>query len=409
MSLRKRIRKRGNWSRAAGLSLSLVSLVVMQGCRDREATGPDEGGRAGDAAVEIWAHPDTLGVDVYTPLDFEAASRNVVWAIDRFTAGVLRYDPSNGEYGIIGLQDRPPAEIVSPARLAIGQNEGIFVFDDSTGMVDLFSPGGQHIRGFDPGLRPSILEVSRQPLRLTYGVRTFAGSDTVPTLSIIQSDFLGQDQDTLLSPDVGPESLRDAKAFRRNVIVTPASGGLWVFSRTMSDTVFEVSARTARKLVLPETDSLRVGVIADLQQQILWVVSPNPPSGLDYEAFDISGEAEGGIIDGGSAYLGARTTPGGFSPQTAYDGTVSGWWRGDRNIFAPRAFDMRIEDLRTEADTARAERDSRRAAIASDWERLSAAADSVRRAMLEEEQEVQEQEGLEPDSLAQEDIEPLEE
>jgi hypothetical protein len=385
-------------------------MVVMQGCRDREVSAPDESGRAGEGAVEIWAHPDTLGVDVYTPLDFDAASRNVVWAIDRFTAAVLRYNPSKGEYGIIGLQDRPPAEIVSPARLAIGQNEGIFVFDDSTGMIDLFSPGGQHIRGFDPGLRPSILEVSREPLRLTYGVRTFTGSDTVPTLSIIQSDFLGRSQDTLLSPDVGPESLRGAKAIRRNLVVTPANGGLWVFSRAMSDTVFEVSASgPARKLVLPETDSMRVGVIADLEQQILWVVSPNPPSGLDYEAFDISGEGDDGIIDGESAYLGARTTPGAFSAQAAYDGTVSGWWRGERKIFAPKGFDMRIDDLRAEAETARAERGARRATIASDWERLAAVADSIRGAMLEEERQVQEQEGLAPDSLAPEDVEPLQE
>jgi hypothetical protein len=400
LSPRKRDRKSRLWSRAAGVALSVCAAsAVLQGCGEgeREGSAPDEGAEAGNAAVEIWAHPDTMGIDVYTPLDFKAASRNVVWAIDRFAAGVLRYDPSNGEYGIIGLQDRPPAEIVSPARLAIAQDAGFFVFDDSTGMVDLYSPGGQHLRGFDPGLRPSILEVSRDPLRLTYGVRTFSGSDTIPTLSVIQSDFLGQHRDTLLSPEVGPESLRHLKALRRNVVVTPAMSGLWAFATAMSDTVFEVTSSTPeRKLVLPETDSMRIGVIADLQQQILWVLSPRPLGGLDYEAFDISGQGDGGIIDGRSAYLGARTTPVGFSAQAAFDGTVSGWWRGERRVFAPMGFDMRVDALRERVETARAERDSRRAAIASDWQRLVAAADSAMKAAREEEQQIREEEGLEP-------------
>lgn len=383
----------GAGRRLLGIAICVCgAALALQGCLERGET--DGGGESEDAAVQIWAHPDTLGLAVYTPLDFDLASRNVVWAIDRFAGVVLRYDPSKGEHGVIGLQERPPAEIVRPARLAVAQ-EGIFVFDDSTEMIDLYAPGGQHLRGFDPGLRPSILEVSQNPLRLTYGVRTFTGSDTIPTLSIIQSDFLGRSLDTLLSPAVGPASLRNEPALRRNVVVTPAASGLWVFARSMSDTVFEVSSSDrSRKLALPETDSMRVGVIADLQQEILWVVSPRPMGGLDYEAFDVSGEGTDGIIDGRAAYLGARTTPGGFSARVAYDGVVSGWSVGERRIYAPEGFDMRIEELRGTAEQARADRDARRAAISEEWERLAAVADSIRESGREDEQTIREEEEL---------------
>lgn len=340
----------------------------------------------------MWAHPDTLGIDVYRPLDFKAASRNVVWAIDGVARGVMRYEPAEGEYGVFGLLGRPPAEVVKPARLAIAENTGIFVFDDSTGMIDLYSPGGQHVRGFDPGLRPSILELSRQPLRLTYGVRTFA-DDTIPTLSVIQTDFLGASPDTLLSRNVGPPALRQAIAARGNLIAAPALSGLWILSRTASDTVFEVtSTGSARKLVLPEPDSLRAGVLADLQQNILWVVSGRPTGGLDYEAYDISGEGEGGVIDGSAAYLGARTTPVGFTGKVAYDGSVSGWWRGDRGVFAPRGYDMRTEELRTEARVARAGRAARRAAIADEWARVIEAAQQARREAQQDVEDIQAEE-----------------
>jgi hypothetical protein len=351
--------------------------LFAQGCdanRDGQSPTPD----TDIAAVEIWAHPDSLGIEVYAPLDFKAAGRDVVWAIDRIARGVMRYEPSVGEHGVFGFQERPPAEVVSPARLAVAENTGIFVFDDSTGTVGLYSPGGQFLRGFDPGLRPSIFEVSRHPLLLTYGVRTFA-DDSIPTLTIIQTDFLGQDPDTLLSPDVGPETLRDAPAVRGNLVSTPAKSGLWIFSRTASDTVFELAGTgPERRLVLPEADTLRAGMLADLQQEILWVVSPRPTGGLEYEAYDLSGEAVDGIIDGSRAYLGARTTPVSFTGQVAFDGSVSGWWRGDRGVYSPRGYDMRVEELRAAAPAARETRTTRRAAIADEWTAVVEAAEAAR-------------------------------
>jgi hypothetical protein len=375
------------------LGLGVVALSLQACGRDTGREYP-LAAEADFGAVEIWAHPDTVGVDVYSPQDFKAASRSVAWAIDGIARGVMRYEPGEGKHGIFGFQERPPAQVVSPARLAIAENTGVFVFDDSTGMVDLYSPGGQHLRGFDPGLRPSILEVSRRPLRLTYGVRAFA-DDSIPTLVVIQTDFLGQNPDTLLSPDVGPETLRAAPAVRGGLIATSSISGLWIFSRMATDTVFEVGSGTARKLALPEADSMRAGILADLQQEILWVASARPEGGLEYEAYDISGPGDNGVIDGNQAYLGVRTTPLSFVGRVAYDGSVSGWYRGERGVYAPRGFDMRVEELRDNVESARATRVERRTATADLWVRTLQAVEDARKALQEEDEAVRAEEGLE--------------
>ena len=379
---------------AVALILCAATFISQACAPERESDEPVSLGDGLEAA-EIWAHPDTLGIEVYAPLDFKAASRTVAWAIDRVARGVMRYEPAAGQHGVFGFMDRPPVQVVSPARLAVAENTGLFVFDDSTGMVDLYSPGGQHLRGFDPGLRPSILEVSRRPLRLTYGVRAFA-DDSIPTLAIIQTDFLGENPDTLLSPDVGPETLRGAPAVSGGLVSTPATGGLWVFSRTALDTVFEVSSTgPQRKLVLPETDSMRVGMLADLQQEILWVVEPRPTGGLAYEAYDISGPGDDGIIDGAAAYLGLRTTPPYFVAKVAFDGSVSGWSRGDRGVLAPKGFDMRIEELREGAASAPAAREAQREARANLWTAVLKAVEEAKAEALAEEEAIRAEEGLE--------------
>jgi len=380
----------------AAVTLSLLSATLaFQACAP-ERGSEDSVSLEGDLeAVEIWAHPDSLGIEVYDPMDFKAASRTVVWAIDRIARGVMRYEPAENEYGVFGFLDRPPEQVVSPARLAVAENTGLFVFDDSTGMVDLYSPGGQHLRGFDPGLRPSILEVSRRPLRLTYGVRAFT-DDSIPTLAIIQTDFRGENPDTLLSPEVGPETLRDAPAIRGGLVSTPSIGGLWIFSRTALDTVFEVSGSGAqRKLVLPESDSMRVGVLADLQQEILWVIEPKPTGGLGYEAYDISGPGDDGIIDGAAAYMGFRTTPFSFVAKAAFDGSVSGWWRAERGVLAPKGFDMRIDELRAGAASAPATREAQREARALQWAEVLEAVEAAREEALTEDAAVRAEEGLE--------------
>jgi hypothetical protein len=173
--------------------------------------------------------------------------------------------------------------------------------------------------------------------------------------------------------------------------------GLWLFAKAMSDTVFEVSGvGPSRKLVLPETDTLRAGVIADLQQQILWVVTPRPTGGLDYEGYDISDSGDGAeIIDGASAYLGARATPQYFSAKVAFDGTVSGWWRSERGVFAPRGYDMRIDDLRAGAALAREGRPERRAVQVQAWERALQAFEEAGKAAREELENLREGEELE--------------
>jgi hypothetical protein len=341
--------------------------LALQGCTGqdaRQSMPPD-----GDEAVEMWVHPETLSPAVRRPVDFKAESRDVAWGLGAGASSVLRYEPSRGESGTFGLGE--------PARLAVAENAGVFVFDDSTGMLDLFSPSGQHLRGFDPGLRPSILEVALRPLGLTFGVLTVT-DDTIPTLTVVQTDFRGLGADTLLSAGVGPESLRGAAAVGGELVAAPALSGLWVFAKAMSDTVFEVSgAGSSRKLVLPETDPFRAGVLADLQQEILWIVAPRPTGGLGYEAYDISGAGDDGIIDGAAAYLGFRTTPPSFLAKAAFDGSVSGWWRGERGVFVPKGYDMRIEDLRLRADGARVIRDARREANAEEWMRAVESAEEA--------------------------------
>ncbi|MCK5448404.1 MAG: hypothetical protein KAJ43_09680 [Gemmatimonadetes bacterium] len=378
-----------------GFVLCLCAAAIsLQACAPEQGFEEPVSSEADLEAVEIWAHPDTAGINVYAPLDFKAASRSVVWAIDGVARGVMRYEPSEGKHGVFGFVENPPAQVVSPARLAVAENTGLFVFDDSTGMVDLYSPGGQHLRGFDPGVRPSILEVSRRPLRLTYGVRAFA-DDSIPTLAIIQTNFLGQNPDTLLSPDVGPETLRGAPAVRGSLVSTPSIGGLWVFSKAASDTVFEVSGTgPSRKLALPEADTLRAGILADLQQEILWVVAPRPTGGLEYEAYDISGPGDDGVINGTTAYLGVRTTPLYFLARVTFDGSVSGWWRGDRGVYAPKGYDMRVDELRDGAPSARATRVARRAATANLWVEVLQAVEEAKEEARREDEEVRAEEEL---------------
>lgn len=378
----------GRWLAVCLPGLALFALGCGQQAEQGAALSAND-----EAAVEIWAHPDTFGFDVYTPLDFKASSRTVVWGIDRGARAVMRYQPSKGEFGVFGFLEHAPDEVVSPARLAIAENTGIFVFDDSLGMLDLYSPGGQHLRAFDPELRPSILEISHRPLRLTYGVRTL-GEDANPTLTVIQTNFMGQNPDTLLSADVGPESLRHASAVRGRLVATPSMSGLWLFAKAMSDTVFEVSGvGPSRKLVLPETDIVRAGVIADLQQQILWVVTPRLTGGLDYEGYDISDSGDRAeIIDGTTTYIGARSTPLNFSAQVAFDGTLSGWWRSEIGVFTPRGYDMRIDDLRAGAVQAREARTERRAPIVEAWERELQAREKTREKPREKVEELREEE-----------------
>ena len=389
----------GHRTTRVGLKFALclcIATLFLQGCTsERGSEKPVSLEESDLEAVEMWAHPDTLGIHVYAPEDFKAASRSVAWAIDGIAKGVMRYEPAESKHAVFGFLDNPPEQVVSPARLAVAENTGLFVFDDSTGLVDLYSPGGQHLRGFDPGVRPSILEVSLRPLRLTYGVRAFA-DDSIPTLAIIQTDFLGHNPDTLLSPHAGPETLRYAPAVSGSLVATPSVSGLWVFSNTATDTVFEVSGvGPSRKLVLPESDSMRVGILADLQQEILWVVEPRPTGGLRYEAYDISGPGDDGMVDGAAAYLGLRTTPPRFVAKVAFDGSVSGWWRGERGVFAPKGFDMRIEELREGAAIAPAVREAQREATANLWvEVLQDAEEARERARLEDEA-VRVEEGLE--------------
>ncbi|MBT8479661.1 MAG: hypothetical protein KJO06_12140, partial [Gemmatimonadetes bacterium] len=85
--------RRGPLSRPGFVLCLCAAALSFQGCaEDRGAESPVPSD-ADLEAVEIWAHPDTLGIDVYAPEDFKAASRSVAWAIDGIARGVMRYEP----------------------------------------------------------------------------------------------------------------------------------------------------------------------------------------------------------------------------------------------------------------------------------------------------------------------------
>jgi hypothetical protein len=346
------------------LVLSLITAVAG-GCEQVAESEVD--GAAAEEAVEIWTHPDTVGIEIRAPIEMKSSSRSVVWGLDQIARAVMRFEPSAGDFGVFGLGELPPVEVRNPARMAVTENSGIFVYDATTRMVDLYTPGGQFLRGFDPGYPVSILEASSRPMVLTLGTTTGEGDEA--RLTVIQTDYRGQDPDTLLSRDKGPEPLRQVVAVGGRLAAAPSLGGLWLFSADVPDTVFEVTAaEVARRLVLPESDSRRVGLLADIQQQVLWVVAQRPRGGLYYEAFDVSSSGDEGIIAGVDAYLGTRTTPLGFTASIAYDGVIQGWLATQRGVQTPQAYDMRMDALRMHADSARAVRDHHRQQLELEWE-----------------------------------------
>ena len=357
----------------------LLLVAACEPAYEVPPEGPDE------EAVEIWSHPDSVGIEIYAPMDLKAESRDVAWGLDRVADAIMRFEPAAGQFGVFGFLSSEPSQVADPIRLAVSESAGIIAYDDSSRSVDLFTFGGQHVRGFEPGFRPSILEVARRPLRLTFGIVSVS-EDSVPRMTVIQTDFLGENPDTLLGPGSGPESLRTVTARRGLLSATPSESGLWLYSAEVPDTVFEVSALgPGRKLVLPESDARRVGVLSDRDEQVLWVVTPRAEGGLDYEAFDLSATEVGEQVEAAPRYLGARVTPVGFAVQVAVEGAVIGWWNTRGSKVVPRAYDMRLEELRDEADEARAGRQARREDNTRKWEiREEAEADAEAEALRAE-------------------------
>jgi hypothetical protein len=304
---------------------------------------------ADDAVVanEIWSQPDSIEVRVYGPNDFKVASASTVWAVDGLLRGIFRLSPPQGRYGVVGWGDREPRQVVDPVRIAVAPDVGVFAFDDSTRMVDLFTPDGVHIRGFEAGFRPSVMEITRDPLKLTFAIASRA-NDSVPRLVVIQTDLMGSGRDTLLGPANGPRTLAGVPAIPGQISIAPAKSGLWIWPRTVSDTLFEVSSGSRhRRLVLRPEDANAVGILSDLPEGIVWAVAPTDSTGFRYSAYDVSGS---GVIQGEEVYLGERVTPDGFTPHAALAGAVFGWKRpeqGQGNLAA--SFDMYLERLRAQA------------------------------------------------------------
>lgn len=333
----KKARTKGLWCVTWSL---LISAAAALGCAP-------EGSPTDTLAVQVWAQPDRVATRIMRPLDVKVGGTKVVWIADEFYGGVIRLDGEQELYGILGLADREPVQMVKPARLAAAPDLGLFVYDDSTRQVDLFTAFGLHIRAFEPGFRPAIMEIARSPLGLTFGyVESVA--DTARRLVVVRTDLDGGNPTTLVSRGTGPEVLRDLDITPFALAAARTESGLWLWARAETDTVYEVTARgVGRRLVLPAEDRQALGLLYDIEEKIVWtVLRREPEGGLRYRAYDAAGD---GVLDAAHLLLGERETPVGFTAKAAQAGVVYGLRGDEMSGYQAEAYDLRIKAMRVEA------------------------------------------------------------
>lgn len=287
------------------------------------------------AAEPYWAQPDTLFVPVIAPTDAKSMSRESMWVADPEFGSVFNFAPGEDRYVALGLGDREPAQIKIPAKLALSPEIGLSVYDGETQSIDLFTTGGEFIRGFKIEFTPAVMEFTSAPIGYVFAIASsdFEGQ---PRVVIIQTDALGGARDTLLSPDVGPDALRGALATPGETSITASGTGLWVWSRAAPDFVYEVATRSTRMVPVRVEDRSAVGLMGDPTRDMLWFAHVQPDS-ASYSAYD----TRAGVTE---AFLGTRTTPGGFSPRLVYDGILMGWSRGQQTMVAI-SYDLKADLL----------------------------------------------------------------
>ncbi|MFW6084611.1 MAG: hypothetical protein ACODAA_05305 [Gemmatimonadota bacterium] len=303
-------------------------------------------------AAEYWAQPpaDSVVVGLGQPVDAAARSREEVWVADGGAAAIFSLSPPEGEYVMLGAADREPTEIVQPVKLAVARDIGLAAFDRETERVDLFTFSGEFIRGFSPGFVPAVMGFSRAPLGFTFGVAVGDSGEDRRTV-VIRTDLQGNRPDTLLSPDHGPEALRSAVARRGETAMSPSDGGMWVWSREAPETVFDLTPRGTRAITLRPGDRGDIGLLADREREILWLVRPES-DGATYMAYDARLAREWteepsespAAADSADAFLGVRTTGEGFRPMVIHDGIVMGT-RGLGAGLGMAAYDLRVDRL----------------------------------------------------------------
>ena len=302
--------------RAAILGCILVVSAAAIGCQDE---GPAE---SWTEASQFWLQSDTLFIPVARPTDAKAMDRASMWVADPYSRAVFLYTPQRGSYRAIGADDREPLQIQRPAKLAVSARYGLAVYDADTGSVDLFTPTGEFIRGFELGFAPSVMEFSEGPVGYTFATtrNTLEGA----RILIVRTDIRGGARDTLLSTDTGIEQLRTA--LPAQTLMASSGQGMWVWSKSVADTVFEVAPQSSRTLEIRPEDQTAIGMFSDPSRDMLWLAHVVEGSGT-YSAYDTRPGVE-------SPYLGSRTTTGLFSPRVVHDGILMGWTNGRHGLVA---------------------------------------------------------------------------
>ena len=319
--------------RRVGITCAVVAiLVALAGC--------------GDAASEdwtvaeiYWQQPDTTFVPTIAPTDAKSMSTASMWAADPVAKAVFLMTPGQNSYAAIGADDREPSQIQVPAKLAVSEQFGLAVYDAETQSVDLFTPGGEFIRGFEIEFTPAVMGFSTAPLGYTFAIASSA-FDGEPRVVIIRTDTFGANRDTLLSPEVGPEALRQAEATQGQTLIAPSEQGMWVWSKAVPDTVFEIAPQSARAIPVRVEDQDAIGLLSDPASQMLWFTQVERLNG-SYSAYDTRPGVE-------EPFLGVRTTRGQFSPRVVHGGILMGWYRGSQDRPAAVSYDLNVSRFERE-------------------------------------------------------------
>ena len=334
--------KSRNMSRATGSALSglaVAAIVGSIGCTEPEVQNYEFEPFA-DAELRF-AQPDSSPLRSFSPNDLKAESPDAAWIADPLIGAVLRFEPPRNDYRQMGFRDEPPGEVDRPVKLAVEKSIGLFTFDVGSEQVHLFTPEGEHIRAFEPGFVPARLEIARDPIGLVFG-RIDNRDPELPRLIVLRTDTRGVSPDTLLHPDShGPPSLWKAIASTGELSLDGSESGLWAWAEAAPDTVFDITDRPgARKRVLRPQDRQSMGILADLDRHILWVVRPGEtPGELRFAAYDTS---EPGTVSPDRAFLGERVIRSDFVPLDAVDGTIMGFRRSTPRHLLLASYDMRV-------------------------------------------------------------------
>ncbi|MEN8145813.1 MAG: hypothetical protein ABFS14_12790 [Gemmatimonadota bacterium] len=322
--------------RSHNFVLSVAAALSAGACGDKAAS---DAAPASLPAVELYAQ-EALSSLPFRPVDVKAVSHDVMWLADEANRVVMRLDTPSDRYEMFGLKDDPPVEVVNPARIAVRPDIGVMTYDLDSGRLELFTPGGNHLRTSQVNFKPSFMDFVDAPIGLVFAAAE-ANDEGGANLLILRSNVPVTGLDTLLSASHGPEVLRGASLNTSKTSVVASERGVWVWSDVRPDTLYEITGQAGeRRLEIQSDDWQPAGVLADKQRGIVWMVTADT-SGIRYSAYDVSGQ---GLLTG-DRYLGRRTTRPGFTPQATFDGAVLGWKHSPQIPFLAAAYDMLVDEL----------------------------------------------------------------